>query len=156
MNIQTLHTSQLLVLFTDLQEELERRNIVRSANIAGDYTEFLVAKALSLTLMPSSTKGYDAIDTECIRYQIKGRKLSDRNPSREMGSIRGLEYHHFDWLAGVLYNKDFSVFKACLLPHATVSQFTVSKDNGNRHILHLRDAIWKGDGVLDITLHLLK
>jgi len=47
--MQMLHTQQLLKLFTDLQEELERREVIRSGNLVGDYTEYLVAKALLLT-----------------------------------------------------------------------------------------------------------
>jgi len=79
--------------------------------------EYLVVNALGLKRVPQSTKGYNAVDKENRKYEIKSRRLTQDNPSRMLSAIRECEAAHFDFLAGVLFNEDFSLHKACLIPH---------------------------------------
>ena len=46
------------------------------------------------------------------RYQIKARKLTTHNTSRQLGAIRELEKGHFDYLAAVLFSERFEVRRA--------------------------------------------
>jgi hypothetical protein len=145
-------TPDLFALYGTVLGELRRRGIVRSTNgPVADYAEYLVIKALSLQLAPKSTKGYDATDDRGQRYEIKGRRLTAHNRSRQLSFIRGLDRRHFAYLAGVLFNEDFSVRRACLLPVELVEQEATYREHVNGWILHLRDSLWERQGVRDIT-----
>lgn len=117
---------ELLKLYTELMTELRSRGIVRSSNGPGaDVAEGLVAKALSLTLNTASTAGYDGIDPRGRKIEVKCRRLTRQNNSRQLSAIRKLEKSHFDFLAGVLFNEDFSVMKAALIPYQVVKEHSV-------------------------------
>lgn len=64
--------SDLLSLYSRVMRELEVRKVARTANNpAGNYAEWLAAKALRLDLATNSTR-YDAEDAAGRRYEIKG------------------------------------------------------------------------------------
>ncbi|MCX7560959.1 hypothetical protein OS190_15430 [Sulfitobacter sp. F26204] len=60
----------------------------------------------------------------------------------------------FDYLAGVLFAADFSVLRACLIPHAAVLENTRSSSHTNSHLFYLRDAVWDWPEVIDVTAKL--
>jgi hypothetical protein len=124
---------------------------VDSDNPVADDTEWLVAKALSLDQLRGSTTGCDAVDVKGRRYEIKGRRLTRHNTSTQLSAIRGLDLCHFDFLAGVLYDEDFLVSRACLIPHGVVKTTATYRKHVNGWILYLRPAIWEEAGVLDIS-----
>jgi len=147
-----MSTSQLLRLYSDLLKELANRDIVRSTNnpVAG-VAEYLVVNALGLKRAAQSTKGYNATDDQDLKYEIKSRRLTRHNPSRLLSAIRECEAAHFDFLAGVLFNEDFSLYKACVIPHRVVLRQAIFRKHVNAHLLDLEDAIWSHEGVVDIT-----
>jgi len=150
--LQTVTTRDLLRLYVRVLDELRSRGITRSTNNpVADYAEFLCAKALSLTKEPQSTKGFDASDATGQRYEIKGRRVTSHNSSRQMSALRDLESHHFEYLAGVLFREDFSVWKACLVPYGTVCQISKFVEHTNSWKFVLRDDVWDIPGVVDIT-----
>lgn len=156
-NLEPLPTHELLALFSGVLDELRRRGTIRSTNNpVADYAESLVSRALSLTLAPKSSTGYDALDTLGRRYEIKGRRPTRQNTSRQLSALRGLEAKHFSFLAGVLFDEDFTVRRACLIPYETVVQLAVYRKHVNAWVLHLRDSVWSADGVQDITLSVSK
>ena len=154
-NLAALHSHELLRLYGDLLKELTRRGIVRSTNnpVAG-VAEYLVVNALNLKRVPQSTKGYNATDHKNQKYEIKSRRLTQNNPSRMLGAMRECELGHFDFLAGVLFNEDFSLYKACLIPHKVVLAESRFREHVNAHILELDDELWHRPGVTDITADL--
>jgi len=156
-DLPNLKTSELLRLYTDLLDELLKRKIVRSYNnpVAG-VGEYLVVNALGLKRVPQSTKGYNAVDKESRKYEIKSRRLTQDNPSRMLGAIRECEAGHFDFLAGVLFNEDFSLHKACLIPHRVVLSKAKFRKHDNAHVLELDDLLWRYEGVVDLTKMLRK
>jgi hypothetical protein len=157
MELEFLRTHELLALFSEVLDELRRRETIRSTNNpVADYAESLVSRALSLALAPKSSTGYDAVDALGRRYEIKGRRPTKQNPSRQLSAIRGLKAKHFSFLAGVLFAEDFSVHRACLIPYETVKQLAVYREHVNAWILHLRDSVWSAPGVQDITEPILK
>lgn len=145
--------AQLLAPYADILDELRQRGIARSANApVGDYAEYLVAKALGLELSSNSTAGYDATGAlEGIRYQVKGRRLTGENGSRQLGAIRNLPARNFDYLAGVLFAEDFSIARACLIPVDVVAQEASYVAHTNSWRLMLRDGLWGRSEVQDIT-----
>jgi hypothetical protein len=58
----------------------------------------------------------DATDSTGVRYQIKGRRLTQHNKS--LGVLRDLPDQRFDFLAAVLFHEDYRVMKAALVPLA--------------------------------------
>jgi hypothetical protein len=150
-------TQQLLTSYCEVVSELRRRKITRSSNNpVADVTETLVAQSLRLVLVAGSTKGYDAIDSTGKRYEIKGRRLTPENGSRQMSIIRGLDMAHFDYFVGVLFDQHFDVLRGCVLSHETVKLASKYVERTNGWTIHLRDSIWNITGVRDITLELRK
>ena len=77
--LKSLTVSQLLNHYTLILDELHERGVVRTANSPiGDYAEWLVAKRLDLRLENSSNSGYDAVDRNNIKYQIKSRRITQK------------------------------------------------------------------------------
>lgn len=103
-------TFELLGYFATILDELKQRGVVRTRNNpVADYAEWLVAKSLNLSLEPNSRACYDAINNKKERFQIKCRRLDPKNVSRQLSVIRNLEIDGFDYLIGVLFEKDFKV-----------------------------------------------
>ena len=103
--------------------------------------------------MTESTKGYDAIDREGLRYEIeKGRRPTAENHSRQLSMLRELDKKHFDFLVGILFYENFIVFKACVIPHEVVLQRAKYSKHPNAWLFHLN--IWQIAGVRDVTQEL--
>ncbi len=144
--------SQLLVLHVLISEELRKRGVVRSGNApTGDLAEYLFCQAFGWTQAPKSQKGFDATSKDGIRYEIKGRRLSnrDRYPSREVSAIRDLEA--FDFLAAVLFDYYYQVERAALIPAAVVKDRSTYVAHDNKYKFMLRDDVWDIPGVQDVT-----
>ena len=63
-----------------------------------------------------------------------------------------LEEKHFDYLLVVLFDADFAVQRAALIPHRLVRELAVYRRHVNAHIVMLRDALWKRPEVEDVTI----
>ena len=142
MHLKNLETKELLNLQAAVIAELQVRNIVRTQNNPlGDYTEWLVSKALDLDLQSNSKTGYDGISKSGTRVQIKGRRITAKNKSRQLSVIRKYENKEFDLLAAVLFDESFEVIEAYLIPHEVVGQYATYRNHVNGRILVLKGAI---------------
>lgn len=142
----------LLRLHARVIDELRRRDVLRSKNNpVGDYAEWLVASRLGMSLEGKSNAGYDAIDAAGVRFQIKARRVTSDNGSRQMGVIRKLDEGHFDKLIAILFHSDFSVLAAYVMPHSMIAEFATYKSHPNGHVLHLRGKLLEDDRVQEIT-----
>lgn len=145
-------TSELLKEFAGILTELRKRRLIHSSNNpVADYAEHLVCKALSLTPAPPSNKGYDATDDRGCRYEIKGRRVTAGNPSRQLSAIRDIDGQHFDFLAVVLFASDFSVTQAFVVPASQVKAAARYREHVNAWILHGSDRLCAQKGVRNIT-----
>ena len=83
------------------------------------------------------------------RYQIKGRRRTQRNKSRQLSFIRDLD--GFDTLAAILFGERFDVAGAALNPKGVVRERCkyVSHTNGYRFML--TDDVWEDWRVTDVT-----
>jgi hypothetical protein len=143
---------ELLVLYGRILDTLRARGTTRSANNpVADYAEGLCAKALHLKLADKSATGYDGADPDGHKIEVKARRLTKENGSRQLSAIRGIGNQHFDFLAGVLFNADFSVMKGALIPYAAVKEHGKHNEHSNSHRFLLRDSVWSLPGVKDIT-----
>jgi hypothetical protein len=144
--------AELFELYADLLDELQKRGITHSTNNpVANYAEKLAAETLGLERMPESTKGYDAVDSNGVKYEIKGRRPTASHPSRQLSILRGLDHHPFDFLVGIIFRENFRVHRACVIPHHVVLEKARYSGHSNGWILLLRDDIWSIKGVRDIT-----
>ena len=148
MSYENLSIADLLRSHSEILDELRTRLIIRSANNpTGDYAEWLFCRAFGWEQAGNSVKGYDATNTDGVRYQIKGRRMS-----RQLSAIRDLK--GFDVLAGVLLDADFGVARAALIPASVVRDRSKFTEHTNSHRFLLRDDIWDESGVQDVTENL--
>lgn len=154
-DLQQHSVRELLALHSAAVAELRRRGICRSANNpTGDYTEYLVAQRLALTLESNSSKGFDAVDGAGLRYQIKGRRQEVGARGTQLSALRGLAGREFDFLVAVMFGADWAVRYAVKLPYEAVAEAATFKPHVNGHILHLRPGLLTAAGAEDITSQL--
>lgn len=149
--LQKMSVQGLLVLHSQIGDELRNRKIVRTGNgPIGDYAEYLFAGAFEWTLQLNSASGHDA-EKDGVRYQIKSRRITAKSTSRQLGAIRRLPDKTFDVLAAVLFDSRFNVLKAILIPHDLVLQYAKRIEHTNSWRLMLEDWWWNTPGVQDVT-----
>ena len=98
---------------------------------------------------PNSEKGFSARDGRGLRYQIKGRRLNRRNKARQLSAIRELD--GFDTLAAVLFDEEYRVLRAALIPCAVVRERCKFVQHTNSHRFMLTDDVWDDGRGTDVT-----
>lgn len=153
IDLDAMTAKQLLSLYADLLNTLKSKGITRSTNNPlADYAENLVAGGLNLSLARKSNAGYDAIDESSgLRYEVKARRITSHNRSRQLGALRNLESKPFDFLVAVLFNEDFSILRAAQIPLETVTDLADFVGHTNSYKLILRDSVFDDERVKDIT-----
>jgi hypothetical protein len=152
MEIHSFTTTQLLQLHSQILEELQKRGIVKTKNNPiGDYAEWIVSKCLGCSLTSNSNSGYDAIDDQGIRYQIKARRITPSNKSSQLSAIRGLEKNDFDYLVAILFDQGYALTKALKIPHSVIGKYSKYRKHVNAHILYIRGPLLEDVSVEDIT-----
>ena len=142
----------LLKQYADVLKELKNRGTIRTFNNpVGDYAETLFCRAFDWNQMPNSEQDVDAIGSDGVRYQIKARRLTQYNTSRQLGALRRLPSKNFDVLATILFNEDFSIMRAVLIPHSLVAEESSFVESTNAWKFMLTDTICLCEGVVDIT-----
>jgi len=155
MDITGLSTLELLNLHAKALEELRARRVIRSSNNpVGDYAEYLYCRAFGWQQADNSEKDADAVSDDGTRYQIKGRRLTRHNASRQLSAIRRLPGRNFDYVAGVLFGEDFSIKRAALIPHALVLENAKYVEATNSWRFLLKDEVWNWPGVEDVSANL--
>lgn len=157
MDVTALSTLELLRTHGAVLDELRRREIVRSANSPiSDLAEVLFCRAFNWVREGNSAAGYDAKDSVGVRYQIKTRRLTGGPGARQLSSIRNLDGNPFDQLAAVLFEPNFAIHRAALIPFAVVKARVRRSVHTNSHVFHLRDDVWGEHAVVDVTAEIRK
>ena len=142
---------ELLAFHNHVAQELRLRKITRSANNpTGDVAELLFCEAFGWTQENNSKKGYDALDGS-VRYQIKGRRLKHGKGSRQLSALRDIDGHHFDFVAAVIFNMDYTIWRAAIIPYKVIRENVRRSSHTNSHLFYLRDQIWDMQNVKDVT-----
>ncbi|MEZ6030534.1 MAG: hypothetical protein R3C46_12400 [Hyphomonadaceae bacterium] len=131
---------------------LKARGIIRTKNVVGCYAEHLFAHAFDWVLEANSKDGYDAKDGEGRRVQIKSRRVSSTNKSRQLGDMPPDSKIRFDLLAGVVFAPDFIVDCAVIMPRDVL--IGLRSGETKRPRFHLREAVRHVEGVRDVTQEL--
>ena len=147
-----MKTTELLALHAASLDELRTRKVVRSANSpGGDYAELLFEHAFGWKRAGNSFAGYDAVDDEEVRYQVKSRRIIDAKTSRQLSALRNLSEAPFDFLAAVLFKKDYSVMRAAIIPYRIVKERTTFSEHTRSSIFYAKDSLWDLLEVRDVT-----
>lgn len=147
-------TSDLLALYGTILNVLRERGITRSENPpTGDYAEPLAARAFGLALTNNSSSALDGTNTSGVRYQVKGRRMTRWNKSRQLSAIRGLDAptQPFDFLVGILFNADYTIMRAAMIPFDQVRPRATFQSHVNGWRFMLNDVVWTLVGVRDVT-----
>ncbi|WCT76416.1 hypothetical protein [Novosphingobium humi] len=153
MKLTGLSAAELLTLHADVADELRHREITRSSNNpAGDYAEYLFCKAFGWVQADNSVKSFDATDPATkMRYQIKSRRLTAPNTSRQLSALRNLKDQGFDYLAGLLFDRNYGIERAALIPYDQVLKLSKYGEHTNSWRFMLRDSVWLEAGVIDVS-----
>jgi hypothetical protein len=152
LKVSDLTVPELLALHAHIADELIARRITRSYNNpTGDLAEYLFCNAFGWNQVGKSNAHIDAVAADGTRYQIKGRRVTLQNKSRQLGVIRDLNGEHFDFLAGVLFKEDYTISRAAIIPCSVVLERAAFVERTNSHRFLLRDDVWNAPGVCDVT-----
>jgi hypothetical protein len=149
-----LTSPQLLELHAQIVDELRGRGVVRSSNNpTGDLAEYLFCTAFGWTRSDNSSPAVDAVASDRTRIQIKGRRPTQYNKSRQLSALRGLnsETPSFDVLAAVLFEPNYIVRRAILIPYALVLANSTFVRHTNSWRFLLRETAWEWCGIEDVT-----
>jgi hypothetical protein len=137
--VGALSDQDLVALWAATMTELRRRELVRSSNNpVADIAESLAAKMLGLTLEGQSTAGYDAVDDSGVRYQIKARRLTAHNTSRQLSFLRNLDSQPFDVLLALIFDDGLQLQEMWKIPHSVIHKYARWSAHANAHILTVR------------------
>jgi len=152
-DLARLQPKELFQLHADVMEELYRRKIVRSSNNpTGDLAEMLFCQAFSWQQENNSNAHFDAVDPGCgAKYQIKARRVTKRNPSRQLSAIRNLDGGHFQFVAGVLFDERYAIKQAAFIPHRVILEGAKFVSKTNSHKFMFRNKVMQLPGVEDVT-----
>lgn len=143
---------ELLGRYSAILDELERRNVIRTRNApAGDYAEWLCARALGGSLLTNSQKSADVALADGTTVQVKCRVVSDpiRAGERQMSVFRSWD---FDLAVFVLLDRSsYEVRHGILLPARIVQSAARSVDHVNGHRFILSGPMLSHPGAEDIT-----
>ncbi|WP_145553071.1 DUF6998 domain-containing protein [Yersinia canariae] len=154
--LTSLSDLELLSLHSEILIELRSRGVIRTKNNpVGDYAEWLVSKALGMTLLSNSSAGADAIDTDDKKVQIKARRVTPDNPSRQLSALRNYEAADFDYLIAVIFDETYNVLDAYKIPHEVIRDYARHSDYVNAHIVNLKGAILTDPRVISIKEDLI-
>lgn len=121
----------LFATYNEVMKKLRDMGVIRSSNNPiGDYGEYLISRRLGLTLTEKSSQGVDAIDKLGIKYQIKSRRLSPENRSRQLGGFRDLNRNLFDFCLAGIFSYDFQLKELWKLPHDVIVKFAKPTTRG--------------------------
>jgi hypothetical protein len=146
-------TGQLLAGYASTLTELRRRGVIRSNNApAGDYGEWLVAKALGATIAANAAmKSYDLTTSDGRRLQVKTRVVSV--PGRR-GQLQASVFRSFDFdLAALvlLRDVDYAVHRAVLVPVHLVQEMSSRVEHVNGWRLMMTSEVLDHQEAEDIT-----
>jgi len=135
--LEAMNEDEVARAWARCMRELRRRDLIRTANTpVGDYAERICCQRFGLTRMGFSEKSIDAVDADGVQYQIKARRLTRENPSRQLGAIRDVDKHPFDILLAVFFNEDLELQEIWSVPHTVVSKAKyVARTNSTRFVL---------------------
>jgi hypothetical protein len=140
---------ELLQLYAGLMEELRIRQLIRSSNNpVADYAEKVAVDHLGLQRAGKEERGYDARDKNGTKYQIKGRRITRHNRSRQLGVVRNIDERLFDFLIAVIFDETFDVTEIWKIPYQFVKDNSRWSKQQNGSIFIVKpELLSNGEGI---------
>lgn len=134
-------------------EELRTRGVLRTANApAGDYAEYLVARAYDGELAPNSEKSWDVRASDGRTLQVKCRVGGSLRKSAVFSPFRSFG---FDAAVLVLLDgDDMGVLQAFEVPSDIIQRSTRFSSHVNGHLLRAGSLATLSEGAIDVTAKL--
>ena len=107
---------KLLNKYTDIIEKLRGARVIRTTKVVADYGEYIASKKLNLKLVGNPVnRGYDAIDRNGKKYEIKTRKAVIWNRPNVF-PINPEQLRIADFLIYVEFDNKWSLVKLLKIP----------------------------------------
>lgn len=127
---------ELFKIYNKVIFELKELGVIRSKNNpVGDYGEFLAEKIFGLTRAAKDSKGYDLIDNEGKKYQVKTRRPTPDNPSRQLGGFRDLDENLFDSCLAIILSPEFEPKEIWEIPHGIICRYARDTTRGFKRVI---------------------
>lgn len=105
LNFENLDDAELVEALRQLAQEWKRR-FGRGLGVTPELAELYACQKLGLRRMPSGNRGFDAIDQEGKRYQIKGRAPNRGDIVNPAGRVGRFVNFDFDYALLVILDGD--------------------------------------------------
>jgi len=106
----------LLSQYSNIIRMLRELGVIRSGKVVSDYGEYIVCKKLGLKLVDSPVnKGYDAVDDNGVKFEIKSRKATAWNKPT-IFPIKKEQLENFDFVIYVEFDDDWNIVKLLKIP----------------------------------------
>lgn len=151
LDLHEASVAELLGVYGGILRELGERKITRTANSpTGDYAEYLVREALGGTRAPNSEKSWDILTADGKRVQVKSRVVTNltNRSQRQLSVIRSFD---FDDLTIVLFDADYSIEAAVVVPAEVAKSRSAYRSYVNGHVLFATDSLLNEASTQDIT-----
>jgi hypothetical protein len=149
---EPLSTATLLAGYASILGELRERGVIRTANApAGDYAEWLVARALGGVMATNSEKSFDLTLPDSRRVQVKTRVVSE---PRLPGQLQTSAFRSWDFEEAALVllrDSDYGVERAVLAPVALVKAAAKWRDHVNGAVLQMTPTLLDHKACEDFT-----
>lgn len=111
---------KLLIEYRNIVNRLKEKGIIRTTKVVSDYGEYVAAKKLGLQRDPNpSNKGYDAIDEQGRKYEIKTRKATAWNKPT-IFPVNEDQLRSADFIIYVEFDDDWNLVKLLRIPTSEV------------------------------------
>ncbi len=149
-DLRAARAVELLGTYRAILAELRRRGILRTSNApTGDYAECLVGAFSGGELAPNSERSWDVLTSAGVKIQVKAR-VSPAGSGAGTRQLSVIRTWGFDRLAVALFDDDYSIRTASLLPVSAVRAVArfVPHVNGYR-VAASDDLLAEGDDITD-------
>ncbi|WP_426045187.1 DUF6998 domain-containing protein [Citrobacter portucalensis] len=120
---------------------------LQQGNIVGSLGEMLACKAMGLFPAASNTKGYDAVDVEGTKYQIKTR-IGVPGRAIQLGAVRDLNAAEF--FIAVILSVEMQVVDAWLIPADVFERHARPSRHVNAWLLSLNSRVLSEPSIKNI------
>jgi len=114
---------------------------------SSDYAEILIAEALNGERKGAVNRGFDVQVPAFGRIEVKCRTLPADGRMEERVELGAAKEDGFDYLCIVIFNRDYSVKGAVLVPYSVAWNY-LSKSNYSRISFQIASGL---EGAFDIT-----
>ncbi|GEM_PF-1276462 len=127
-----------IIRFSKALSNVKSLSFCKSGNLVGNVGEYLAAKRLNLTLAKSNQKGFDAVDEQGRKYEIKSRRVYDSSRrNSETRRINNLVGKETDFLIIVILDHDFACSGMWLLDPSKI----LNPKSANLKIINTTDGV---------------